>query len=78
MKLYHGSNIYIDTIDLAKSKPSKDFGKGFYLSDTRQQALEMAKFKTLILGGEMAVTEFEVDEELMTSGELKVLVQQLS
>ncbi len=73
MILYHGSNLYIDTINLAKSKPSKDFGKGFYLSDSRQQALEMARFKTLILGGEMAVTEFEFDEELMTSGELKVL-----
>lgn len=33
MKLYHGSNILIDKIDLSKSKPNKDFGRGFYLSD---------------------------------------------
>ncbi len=49
MILYHGSNILFDKIDLSKSKPNKDFGKGFYLSESRQQALEMAKFKTLIL-----------------------------
>mgnify|MGYP004442876817 FL=1 len=29
MKLYHGSNTIIENIDLAKSKPYKDFGKGF-------------------------------------------------
>ena len=33
MKLYHGSTVVIDQIDLAKSKPNKDFGKAFYLSD---------------------------------------------
>ena len=33
MILYHGSNIEIETIDLSKSKPNKDFGKAFYLSE---------------------------------------------
>ena len=33
MKLYHGSTVVIDKIDLSVSKPNKDFGKGFYLSD---------------------------------------------
>ena len=32
MKLYHGSNITIETIDLSKGRLGKDFGKGFYLS----------------------------------------------
>lgn len=32
MILYHGSNVPIDVIDLSKSRPGKDFGKGFYLS----------------------------------------------
>ena len=45
MILFHGSNIEIDEIDLSKSKPGKDFGKGFYLSDTEDQAIEMARFK---------------------------------
>lgn len=30
MILYHGSNIDIVDIDLLKSKPNKDFGRGFY------------------------------------------------
>ena len=43
MILYHGSNIEFDVIDLSKSKPNKDFGRGFYLSPTYIQAMEMAK-----------------------------------
>ena len=43
MKLYHGSNVAIDVIDLSKSRPGKDFGKGFYLSADKQQANEMAE-----------------------------------
>ena len=35
MRLYHGSNIRIDNIDLGMSKPYKDFGKGFCLSDNK-------------------------------------------
>ena len=30
MRLYHGSNIAIDSINLAMCRPYKDFGKGFY------------------------------------------------
>lgn len=40
--LYHGSNTTISQIDLSKSKKGKDFGKGFYLGDDREQALDMA------------------------------------
>jgi hypothetical protein len=39
MILYHGSNVEFDKIDLLKSKPNKDFGRGFYLSDNIEQAL---------------------------------------
>lgn len=42
MILYHGSNLDIEEIDLEKSKPNKDFGKGFYLSENESQAKEMA------------------------------------
>ena len=30
--LYHDSNVKIEKIDLKKSRPNKDFGRGFYLS----------------------------------------------
>lgn len=43
MKLYHGSTVDIPHVDLAKSKPNKDFGMAFYLSDDEQQALEFLK-----------------------------------
>ena len=39
IRLYHGSNIKIETPDLIHSKPFKDFGRGFYLSPNKQQAL---------------------------------------
>jgi len=43
MKLYHGSNISIDEIDLSKGHRGKDFGQGFYLSDNFEQARMMAE-----------------------------------
>lgn len=45
MKLYHGTNKDFDRIDLQKSKPNKDFGRGFYLSADYEQALNMAQVK---------------------------------
>lgn len=72
MILYHGSNTYIEEIDLSKSKPNKDFGKGFYLSDNQTQAEQMAKFKALTLGGEPIVTTFEVDDNILSNTNLKV------
>lgn len=72
MKLYHGSNCRIEKIDLAKSKPFKDFGKGFYLSDNVAQAMDMANFKSLISGGSPVVTGFEFDEKRLDSSGLMI------
>jgi hypothetical protein len=73
MILYHGSNIVIGQIDLTKSKPNKDFGQGFYLSDNESQALEMAEFKAMQLGGNPIVSRFEFDDTIMSDTSLKVL-----
>lgn len=62
MILYHGSNVIIENIDLTRSKPNKDFGKGFYLSSDEEQAFRMAALKCAILGGEPVVTCYEFDE----------------
>lgn len=70
MLLYHGSNMIIDEIDLAKSRPYKDFGKAFYLSADEEQAREMAKFKVLTGGGSAEITVFEFDE--LSLDDLKV------
>lgn len=72
MKLFHGSNNRIDVVDLDKSKPYKDFWKGFYLSDNKDQASEMANFKSLISGGTPIVTVFEFDALGLDSSDLKI------
>lgn len=60
MKLYHGTNQQnFDKILLSKSKNNKDFGKGFYLTDDRQQALELANYRTNLFGGEPLVIAYE-------------------
>ena len=75
MILYHGSNVKIEVPNLEKSKPYKDFGRGFYLSADKNQALRMAEQKTLqLLIGEPIVSEFEFDETLLKSNELKVKI----
>jgi hypothetical protein len=48
IQLYHGSTVSIERIDLQKSCPNKDFGRGFYLSADRQQAWRMGEFKALL------------------------------
>ena len=74
MKLYHGSDVSISEIDLTKSRPYKDFGKGFYLSDDFVQALEMAEQRASQKGGNSipVVTTFEFDENLLLGGDLNV------
>lgn len=63
MKLYHGTNVEFDKIDLLKSKPNKDFGRGFYLSADYVQANDMAEAKVEQLEfGRPVVLEYEVNE----------------
>jgi hypothetical protein len=38
--LYHGSNQDFETVDLAKAKNRRDFGRGFYTTTIREQALQ--------------------------------------
>lgn len=72
MILYHGTNVIFDEIDLAKSKPNKDFGQGFYLSREYSQAMDMAKIKVEQLeSGTPTILTFEADDNKMLS--LKVL-----
>lgn len=66
MILYHGTNAEFGAIDLARSKPNKDFGRGFYLSADIDQARQMAQTKVEQLEtGSPIVMAYEVDEEGM-------------
>ena len=73
IRLYHGSTVSIDRIDLRMSRPNKDFGRGFYLSADRQQAWRMGEFKALTEGGVPVMNTYLFDETVLTSGELRVL-----
>ena len=73
IQLYHGSTVYIERIDLQKSRPNKDFGRGFYLSADRQQAWRMGEFKALTEGGAPVMNTYLFDETVLISGELRVL-----
>lgn len=64
MILYHGTNVDFEKIDLLKSKPNKDFGRGFYLSANYDQAKDMAETKVEQLEyGSPIVLQYEVSEE---------------
>ncbi|MCQ2203879.1 MAG: DUF3990 domain-containing protein [Bacteroidales bacterium] len=71
MILYHGSTIDIKAIDLNISRPNKDFGKGFYLSEDKAQAMRMGEFKAITEGGVAVMNTFEFDEKCLFSGEYK-------
>ena len=61
MILYHGSNVEIVQIDLGKSRPNKDFGKGFYLSADYQQAMRMAQFIFLNRNNRSSIQQHNYD-----------------
>lgn len=74
MKLYHGSNMAIDRIDLEKCRPYKDFGKGFYLTDIRHQAERMAARTVKMFKGVPTLTAFEFDLEKAVTIGLKIKI----
>ena len=73
MRLYHGTNVDFDDIDLTMSNKYKDFGQGFYLTDIRSQAEELAAKKSRLFGGYPVIQEYEFDESLLSGTDLKVL-----
>jgi len=63
IRLYHGSNIAIEQIDLSRSKRGKDFGQGFYLNANPDQAMEMAiRTARFMNEGQPTLSCFDFDE----------------
>ena len=73
MILFHGTNTDIEKIDLSRSLNHKDFGKGFYLTDSRVTAIRMATKKARLFGGKAILIIYEFDEAALHS-DLKVKV----
>ena len=67
MILYHGSTTEITSIDLSRSRPNKDFGRAFYLSADKQQALEMASFKADIEDTAPVLNTFNFDDSALVA-----------
>ena len=67
LKLYHGSNVIINEIDLCLSRKGKDFECGFYLNPNESQAMEMAIRTTQRQKeGKPIVNTFIFDETVLT------------
>ena len=73
MKLYHGTNTDFQAIDLNQSQRGKDFGCGFYLSESETQAEAMANFKVQLFGGQSIVQSYEFDEARLDDGTLRFM-----
>lgn len=67
MKLYHGTNADIDTIDLTRGLRHKDFGKGFYATPDKTTATRMAQKRARLFGGTATVITYEFDESELSS-----------
>lgn len=76
LKLYHGSNVTIDEIDLCRSRKGKDFGCGFYLNPDKSQALEMAvRTAKRLQEGEPIVNAYLFDENLLADKDTPLSVK---
>ncbi len=73
MRVYHGSYMPIDRIDLSKGRANKDFGRGFYVTKLQKQAQTWAN----IIGGihdmEGVVSEFIFYERAFADDKYKTL-----
>jgi hypothetical protein len=73
MKVYHGSDVKIETIDLSKCRIGTDFGHGFYVTAFLRQAEDIAVRVASWHDTTPVVTEFEFNEYAFEDKDFKVL-----
>ena len=74
IELYHGSNMLVKDVDFARCRVGKDFGKGFYLTEDKHQAMRMAMLVARREGvGVPTLNTFLFDESIMFSDYLKII-----
>jgi hypothetical protein len=73
MKVFHGSDVPVDVVDLSKSKPSKDFGQGFYVTRIYRQAESMAINVAKRNQTQPVVSEFDFEEYAFEDDDLQIL-----
>lgn len=63
MITFHGSNIEVNKPDVYHSRESVDFGKGFYITPVKEQAIKWAaRFKRNNGIGIVSIYEIELEE----------------
>jgi len=61
--VFHGSDIWVEKIDLAKSEFFRDFGRGFYVTNIREHAYQRAAdIATRHNSGKPVITEYNYIE----------------
>jgi hypothetical protein len=60
-RLYHGSNIVFEDVQLSKSRDRRDFGRGFYTTTIREQAQQWARSLHKRYGGDAALYTFDYE-----------------
>ena len=66
MKLYHGSNIAVEKPKILQSDRRLDFGTGFYLTSSYEQAERWAFLTVKRRGeGKQIITSYDLDEEML-------------
>lgn len=63
MRLYHGSNVVVDSPRVDKSRPRLDFGQGFYVTSIRSQAEKWARRRADWAGGVATVSEYDFPDD---------------
>lgn len=72
MKLYHGSNIVVEKPKILQSDRRLDFGTGFYLTSSYEQAERWAFLKVKRRGeGKQIITSYDFDKEILSSLKVK-------
>lgn len=66
MIVYHGSSEIVRKPDTLHSYRALDFGKGFYVTDVREQAERWARRKADLVGGKAIVSQYQMRDD--TSG----------
>ena len=73
MKVYHGSDVKIETIDLSKCRIGTDFGRGFYVTKILKQAKDIAARVASWHDTSPIITEFEFNEYAFDDKDFKIL-----
>ena len=72
IKLYHGSNIVVENPKILRSDRRLDFGTGFYLTSSYEQAERWAFLTAKRRGvGKQIITSYDFDEGILPSLKVK-------